>query len=300
MAAPERIAFEGTTGDELVMSAYRDGGDEQTPVLLLHGLSQQRAFWGPVIRRMSARPVAALDQRGHGESDTSVDADFSIATCAQDVAAALEVLGWRHATVVGHSWGASVALAAAASRPDLIGTAVLIDGGLWSPSGLGPRAEVREMLTPPTLGLPPDELWALVRHGDLGPSWSDEVQAALAATFVTDEQGLLRSRLGRERHLRVLDGLLDYDPVPDFDACEAAGTRIWAIVCEARAQVSAGPGSADPWRALKESSVASAARRANLLLHRWGGAVHDVPLQWPGLVAEFIDTAVGAQMGGDE
>ena len=34
------------------------------PVLLLHGLSQQRYFWTPVGERMRTRPVAALDQRG--------------------------------------------------------------------------------------------------------------------------------------------------------------------------------------------------------------------------------------------
>ncbi len=85
--------------------------------------------------------------------------------------------------MVGHSWGASVALEAAASAPDRVAAAVLVDGGLWSLSALGPRDRVREALTPPALGIPADELWGLVRGGDLAPWWSDEVRDALAPTF---------------------------------------------------------------------------------------------------------------------
>ncbi len=137
--------------------------------------------------------------------------------------AALDHLGWDRAVVVGHSWGASVALSAAAIAPDRVSGAVLVDGGLWSAGGLGPRAEIRERLTPPALGIPADELWARVRLGDLAPAWSDEIRAALEPTFATDDAGLVRTRLGMERHLRVLDGLLDHDPDADLDACERSG-----------------------------------------------------------------------------
>ena len=43
------------------------------------------------------------------------------------------------------------------------------------------------------------------------------------------------------------------------------------------------------------SGHAQAAARGNVLVHRWAGAIHDVPLQWPDLVAGFIDTV--AQSG---
>ncbi len=299
MAAAEHVRFTGDSGVELVMSVTDAGGENDVPVLLLHGLSQQRAFWGPVIRRLRARPVAALDQRGHGESDTPLSADFSVPACGADVVAALEHLGWSQAVVVGHSWGASVALAAAARRPDLVRAAGLIDGGLWSPAGLGPREEVRERLTPPPLGLVPDELWALIRAGDLGPTWSDETEAALSPTFVTDQLGLLRSRLGRERHLRVLDGLLDLDPSVDLDACEQAGTPVWAVVCDPRVAPETAEGTAGLWQAVKEAAVTDAGRRGNVLVHRWAGAIHDVPLQWPTLVAAFVDTVVDSESGGN-
>jgi len=280
------VRFTSAPGIDLTASVW--GDDDTSGVLLLHGLSQQRLFWGPVISRLHATAVASLDQRGHGMSDTPVDADYSVGACAGDVVACLDALGWRSAFVVGHSWGASVALRAAAVHSDRVQAAALIDGGLWSPAGLGPRDEVRARLTPPTLGIPAEDLWSRVRSGDLGSTWTHERQQALELTFVTDDQGLLRSRLGLERHMLVLDGLLDVDPEVDLEACEASGTPVWAVVCEERGLTV--PVAGD----LKSDAAARAAERSNVLVHRWAGAIHDVPLQWPDLVAGFIDTVASS------
>lgn len=293
MATPistERITT--ATGVDVVVATHLDG-PPGVPVVLLHGLSQQRDFWGPVVRRLRSRPVAAMDQRGHGETDTPLDRDYSVAACASDVVAVLDHLGWDRAVVVGHSWGASVALAAAAAASDRVAAAVLIDGGLWSPSALGPRAQVREALTPPALGLPPDELWGLVRGGDLGPWWSEEARDALAPTFVTGDDGLVRTRLGMERHMAVLDGMLDHDHRGTLDRCTEQGVPVWAAVCEPRRT------GADAWQRAKDAAVADALSRDNCLVHRWSGALHDVPLQWPALVAGLVDAVVEQAEGVD-
>ncbi len=266
----------------------------QVPVLLLHGLSQQRHFWDPVVRRLRARPVAAVDQRGHGDSDTPATADFSIPACADDVPIVMDALGWERAVVVGHSWGAWVTLSAAARHPQRVVAGVLVDGGLWSLSDGSSRDELRARLTPPELGIPEEQLWRRIRSGDLGPSWRDEVRAALAPTFVVGSDGLVRTRIGLTRHMRVLDGLLDYDVDPDLDGCERQGVPIWGAVCEPRAP------SPDPDRPPdgRASGAGSAARRGNCVVHRWPGAVHDVPLQWPALVAGLVDTVAEGQEGG--
>jgi pimeloyl-ACP methyl ester carboxylesterase len=273
----EEIRFAAAPDVELTLTSFAGGGPTAAPVLLLHGLSQQRHFWNPVVGRLRTRPVAALDQRGHGDSGIPGTRDFSIQACGSDVLAALDRLGWEKAIVVGHSWGASVALHAAATSPDRVVAVGLIDGGLRSPTGMGTREQARERLTPPALGLPQEQVWAMVRAGDLGPYWSPEVEAALSPTFDIDSEGLMRTRLGLERHLRVLDGILDYEPAADLTQCGRQGTPVWAAVCE-------GHGS----RALP----AGIDGIPGLLVHRWAGAVHDVPLQWPSLVAGFIDTMV--------
>jgi pimeloyl-ACP methyl ester carboxylesterase len=192
-----------------------------------------------------------------------------------------------------------VALEAAALAPERVGAVVLVDGGLWSPAALGPRDEVRRDLTPPTLGIPAERLWALMRAGDLGPWWSDEVEHALAPTFRSHADGTVRTRLGLDRHMRVLDGLFDHDPVDALDRCEIAGVPVWAVVCEAAPGASPAPGLPSAWAAVKQASAEDAARRTNCLIHRWPGAVHDVPLQWPALVAGLVDVVVESTEGND-
>jgi pimeloyl-ACP methyl ester carboxylesterase len=292
----QRIAT--APGVEVVVTTHA-GVVEGLPVLLLHGLSQQRHFWDPVVRRLRARPVAAMDQRGHGDTGTPLASDFSVAACAADVVAVMDHLGWARAVVVGHSWGASVALAAAAAPGDRVAASVLVDGGLWSPSALGPRDQVRAALTPPALGVPADELWTRIRGGDLGPWWSDEVQAALTPTFEADADGLLRTRLGMDRHMAVLDGMLDHDHRASLDSCEASGVPVWAAVCEPTRARQGSDGLAEAWQEAREAGVVDAMRRGNCLVHRWPGAVHDVPLQWPALVAGLVDAVVEQAEGGD-
>ena len=302
MNTTRQVRFESAPGISLVMSVFEDAADPvaspTVPVLLLHGLSQQRAFWGPVVRRMHSRPVAALDQRGHGESDTPLGSDFSVAACADDVVAALDQLGWPTAVVVGHSWGGSVALSAAARHSKRVAAAVLIDGGLWSPAGLGPRDEIRTRLTPPVLGLPADDLWARIRQGDLGSGWSPERQAALAPTFISDGEGNLSTRIGVARHLAVLDGLLDHDVEADLAVCESRRVPIWAAVCDPARPVESTAGLDGPWQDVKQAAVHRAEQIDGCLVHRWRGGIHDVPLQWPALVAGFVDAAVESREGG--
>lgn len=292
----QRVA--SAPGVEVVVTVHAADA-ARLPVLLLHGLGQQRSFWEPVVRRLRTRPVATMDQRGHGETETPLDRDYSVAACAADALAVLDRLGWGTAVVVGHSWGASVALEVAAAGGGRIAAAVLVDGGLWSPSALGPREEVRTALTPPSLGIPADRLWALIRDGDLGPWWSDEVQQALAPTFRTDEDGLVRTRLGVDRHMKVLDGLMDHDQSAALAACESEGVPVWAVVCDPPPGAVVPAGVPSAWQSAKSEGVAAAGRRANCLVHRWPGAVHDVPLQWPALVAGLVDAVVEQAEGGD-
>lgn len=263
-------------GHALVLDRYdgpRTSGS--VGVLLLHGLSQQARFWTPVLRRLTTRPVAALDQRGHGRSDVPVGSDFSIEACADDAIAALDAAGMTEpVVVVGHSWGASVALQAAVRHPDRVRAVVLIDGGAWSiPTGVD-RTAARERLRPPALGIPADELWTEIAASM--PWFDAETRAALEPTFSIDAAGAIRTRIGMDRHMAVLDGILDWDVAA---AWSRVRTPVWVVSCES-----------DTPRDLGITALAPTGTA--VLVQRWEGAVHDVPLQWPALVAGLIDQVV--------
>lgn len=260
-------------GHTLVLDRY-DGSTRAGSggVLLLHGLSQQGRFWTPVLRRLTSRPVAALDQRGHGRSDVPVDSDFSIGACAEDAITALDAAGMQAPVViVGHSWGASVALQAAVSHPDRVQAVVLVDGGAWSIPLDADRTAARERLRPPELGIPEAELWKLVAASM--PWFDEETQEALTPTFIADDTGAIRTRIGVERHMAVLDGILDWD-------VKAAWTRlrtpVWVVSCESGTPRDLGVTTLVP-------------DGTAVVVQRWEGAEHDVPLQWPALVAGLID-----------
>lgn len=264
-------------GDRVKLGATRWSGTGP-PILLLHGLASQRRFWNLVVPELAGRPVLALDQRGHGDSDKP-DGGYDLATVARDAGTALDALGWSRAVVVGHSWGAAVATTLAAEHPERVLAVVAIDGGLGEIGEDTDRAELRKALEPPRIARDPAELPSLLRSGPLAPWWSDEVENAVLPIFEVCDDGLARARLTFERHMMVVDGLLDYRARETLPRVTAP---YWAVVALGE----------DDWSVAKET----ARRRALALLARprafsLHGALHDVPLQWPAVVAGVVRAA---------
>jgi len=242
-----------------------------TPILLLHGLASQRRFWNLVVPELVGRPVCVVDQRGHGDSDKPDDG-YDLANVAADAATALDALGWSRAVVVGHSWGAAVAATLAAEHPERVLAVVAVDGGLGSPLESGEDKEsVRARLAPPRLEVEPERLPELLRSGALAPWWSPEVEEALLPIFEVHDDGRARAKLTYDRHMATLDGLLDYDAPTVLGRISAP---FWAVT----AALSGG----------LERALDLLERPRGIALH---GAVHDVPLQWPALVAGVIRAA---------
>lgn len=245
-----------------------------------------------MVPHLAGLPVLAIDQRGHGDSDRPEDG-YDGRTVAGDLATALDALGWSRAVVVGHSWGGSVAATFAAEHPERTLALVAIDGGFTAPmSGAATREEVRRRLEPPQFALPPDDLVAMISTRAVSGAWTDELASAILPIFEVGPDGLARARLPFETHMRIVDTLLDYDAV---DVLGRVGCPAWLASCD-----SLDPG--DAWTASKHAALELLTGHiARPRVLRWGGAVHDVPLQWPELVAGLIRAAVSdaARTGGD-
>lgn len=86
------------------------------PVVLLHGLTGSLDYWAPFAERLArTHRVLAVDVPGHGESD--VLDPFSFEEAVRIMGDALEQIDVVRPAVVGHSFGAPLAVAWAASRP---------------------------------------------------------------------------------------------------------------------------------------------------------------------------------------
>ena len=99
------------------------------PVLLLHGGGQTRNAWKGTGRVLAYEGFfsVAVDLRGHGESDWSPEANYTLDACAADIAAIVRALG-RKVAIVGASLGGLASLHTIGKSPDLECSAlVLVD-----------------------------------------------------------------------------------------------------------------------------------------------------------------------------
>ena len=101
------------------------------PLVLLHGNgSMIQDFESSGLIDLAARSyrVIAFDRPGYGHSDRPRSTIWTPEAQADLIHAALAQLGIERATILGHSWGCSVAVALAHKYPDLVGGLVLASG----------------------------------------------------------------------------------------------------------------------------------------------------------------------------
>lgn len=107
---------------------YEERGDpDGVPVLLLHGATDSRRSWDPVLPHLppSVRAIA-LSQRGHGDAERPGQASYRYEDMAADAVAVIEALDLDPAIVVGHSMGAWVAERVAIDHPEVVLGTVLV------------------------------------------------------------------------------------------------------------------------------------------------------------------------------
>jgi pimeloyl-ACP methyl ester carboxylesterase len=114
---------------EGVELAYEERGSGE-PLLLIHGTGCQTATWGRTFDDLAAagHRVIAYDRRGYGASAHPPVRDYR--RHVADAAAVLERVAKTPATVVGWSSGGNVALALAATRPDLVRRLIVAEAAL--------------------------------------------------------------------------------------------------------------------------------------------------------------------------
>jgi len=132
-----RVRFTDTGGPDV--AAPQQGQDEepaapaapQHTVVMIHGFASALETWtgvAPVVAKNHR--VIALDLKGFGWTDRP-DGDYSPEAQARLVLKLLEQRGVTKATFVAHSWGSSVALAAALMAPERVSRLALYDAWVY-------------------------------------------------------------------------------------------------------------------------------------------------------------------------
>ena len=203
------------TGVELHIR--RHGPDQPTsgPAwVLVHGLASNARLWDGVARRLAAMgaSVIAVDQRGHGRSGKPNDG-YDMTSVANDLAALVEAVGWQRPILVGQSWGGNVVVETARHHPWAAGGVGCVDGGFIRLRDRFPTwDECASVLAPPHLiGVPEREI--RLRIDTMCADWPVEGRDGTMANFEVRPDGTIAPWLDRDRHMAVLRGLWEHDPL---------------------------------------------------------------------------------------
>ncbi|MGA7913279.1 MAG: alpha/beta fold hydrolase [Candidatus Dormiibacterota bacterium] len=251
------------------------------PILFLHGLSSNARYWDRVARHITGRRMVALDQRGHGLTGRPPRAPklpdgYAMDALVEDAAFLISRLGLEPPVVAGHSWGATVALELAGTRPGLASGLVFIDGPVQSAANLFSWEDAKRIMQPqlPRFATFADAVTA--SKSDFEGAWNDDLEAFVRARIVEDGDELVLTLTGPVR-LELLKGLYESQPDVLWPAIDAPAAALLALRSFARTFRSA------------DSAVSRLGEIAPGVQVKWFDTPHDIPLYMAAEVAAEIE-----------
>jgi len=266
---------------------WRPEGEARDPALfLLHGLSSNARVWERMAAHLPGRRIVALDQRSHGLSDRP-ESGYELDELVADAAAVIQDLDLGRPLVAGHSWGAAVALALAADRPDLAAGLVVVDGATASFSRSSTWEEASARMQPPLPVYRDLDEATVAIHEYLGDSWGEDLRDFVRSGLAETQDGGYAPTLTAGVRLQILRELFDFQPELLFAGVE--GPLLLAIAGQVW------PGAPAEFVERRRRSVDEVVELRPDAQVRWYESRHDVPLIRPvELAADIERTAISA------
>lgn len=257
---------------------YRDWNGHGWPTLLIHALSSTSHSWDLVAPLLteSSRTIA-LDLRGHGRSDKP-DSPYSLTEITSDILSILESLQMERTVLVGHGWGAEVALHVAAHTPDdHIAGLVMVDGGLVEVGTSMSWLEAQRHFAPtPLVGVTVDDYRQQIIERTPQEIITPAVEAALLASFEIGSDNHLRHRLPDAYHQRIVRTMWEMRLAPLYEKLTCP-----VLILPIR--------GSDDFTTAKEKGAAEAERLiADLEMIWFESANPDVTLHRPHYIADEV------------
>jgi pimeloyl-ACP methyl ester carboxylesterase len=174
-----------------------DVGSDGMPVVFVHSYAGTSKHWAEQLDHLRAsRRALALDLRGHGSSSPPPDDDYSIESLAEDIEAVVDSLDLKRFVIVGHSLGASAAIAYTGTHPGRVSGLVVVGA-----PGKLPAETAKQILD----SLAEDDQ-------AMNAFWEKLLEGARPR--VREELSREMGSIPREASLRIIGATLQYDPLP--------------------------------------------------------------------------------------
>ena len=264
----------------LVLNVRRFGVENGgVPFLLVHGLASNARMWDGVAAALAAlgHRAVAVDQRGHGRSDTPDDG-YDFATVTEDLALLIAAEGLDRPVVAGQSWGGNVVVELALRYPDAVRGVVAVDGGMIELSEPFPVWEdaAVQLAPPELLGMRATRIEGMMRAAH--PTWPESGIRGSMGNFEVLADGTIRPWLSRERHMKILRELWEHRPSQRY----AELTTPLLIAPAANDNVA---WTNDKRRAVE---VVAGLTKGPVRVEWFDPADHDLHAQFPGRLAQLL------------
>ena len=123
------------TVDNITFHGYEFGENRLPSLVCLHGLTGDlKSFSGLIKYLLNDFHLILLDNPGHGETDPlELEDDYKFSSIVNRIYQVIQKITNNPVYMLGHSWGADLALNFAKNYPDKLMGIVLIDGGYVFP-----------------------------------------------------------------------------------------------------------------------------------------------------------------------
>jgi pimeloyl-ACP methyl ester carboxylesterase len=180
------------------------------PLVLLHGLAATADTWRLLAAYLGQQHhVVAFDLPGHGQNGPPAsDYDYAMTSVVEDVVRGMAGLGLGQVALVGHGWGARVALVLATRHPALVSHLVLVDGLHIDPKhwpGMTRERFIRQ--APPSEFFTSRSAFLNAMQQEMVDFWSPEVEAILLTHICERPDGTIEERLRPADQRRIREVL---------------------------------------------------------------------------------------------
>jgi len=258
---------------------YRDWGGSGQKIILLHGLASNSRIWDFVAPILSSRfRVVAVDQRGHGLTDKPFDG-YDFLSIVDDLKYFLDEIDFMNPIIVGHSWGAMVALSYAAKYSYLARGLCLVDGGTTnlSLSDLT-YIDMKKKMTPPVFSGTSVKKFKDSIKLKLNSSNNSLLEDIILSNFNIINDKILEAKLSLNNHMKIIESIWNYKPSDIYKII-----KIPVLLMPAR------QASVIDKYLLKYNGINEALTCLDLVKLIWlEDSIHDVPLQRPELLVNNI------------